>query len=91
MNGGTLALIAMGAVVLVAVFIVYRAMRASSRAGAAEANEDAARRQVDALKADQERADEIERKADLARRAPAGGQPLADRLRASGRGRKTKP
>jgi flagellar biosynthesis/type III secretory pathway M-ring protein FliF/YscJ len=87
MSGFT-TLAAMGAVVLIAAVIVWAAVRQSSRAGAAEADEDAKDRQLNALKAERERADEIERKADLARHAHVGDKPLAKRLRDSGRGRK---
>jgi hypothetical protein len=88
---GLYTLAAMGAVVLVAAVIIFAAIRAAGRAGVAEANADAAKRQTEALKADIRRSDAIEKAADAARSAPAGDQPLAERLRASGRGRKTRP
>jgi hypothetical protein len=88
---GTTALALMAVVCVIAAIVVYAAMRASSRAGAAEAEKDAAEGQVKAIKADQERADAIKDSADQARRKPAGDKTLAERLQSSGRGRKTRP
>jgi hypothetical protein len=70
--------------------VVFGTLFGSRREGKAEAKVEHLRDQLDAKEADQERADDIERKADEARRMPPGDQPLADRLRGTGRGRATK-
>lgn len=57
----------MGAICLIAFVIVWAAVRASARAGAAEANEEAAVRQTEILKQSEKVKDET-----LARMADAG-------------------
>jgi hypothetical protein len=70
--------------------VVFGFLFGTRKEGEAEAEVEHLRDQLDAKEADQERADDIERKADEVRRMPPGDQPLAERLRAAGRGRATK-
>jgi len=75
--------------------VVFALAFGTRREGEADAEADHQRRQTGAIAADQERADDIEQRAEAARRAVAGdGQKLAgdraalaERLRRSGRGR----
>jgi flagellar biosynthesis/type III secretory pathway M-ring protein FliF/YscJ len=69
-------------VFLTIVALVVALVRASRGKGAAQAETKAQERQNDALRADQGEANEIERKADLARR---GGVSAIDVLRRAGR------
>lgn len=88
---GFSALVIMGLVIFAVIgLLVMSLARASKESGAELENAEAERRQLDAIKADQRRSKEIEDAADAARAAPAGDQPLAERLQSSGRGRKTR-
>jgi hypothetical protein len=80
MTGGLFALAMMGAVVLIASFIVWSAVRASARAATAEANEAFAKR----LKEDIENAEraDAERAARMADAGAAVAVEPADRVRA---------
>jgi hypothetical protein len=77
--GGYYALALLGAVVLIASFIVYAAVRASGRAAAAEANEAATKRLMESI--EQEKRADAERAARMADAGAAVAVEPADRIR----------
>lgn len=76
---GFYALAGMGAVVLIALVVVWSALRASGRAAAAEANEAAHKRLVEAI--EQEKRADAERIARMADAAAASVDEPASRIR----------